>query len=72
MIFFAVIKVGTVGIVGQRGEVPASSDESDHRTAEQYAALVLVRPADDSAERYEVFTAKVMGLQFSNIGWFNS
>ena len=59
---FSVMQVGTVGVIEPSFPKQVSEDSVDRRASVHHAALVLVRPKDGSAQRFEVLTAQTMSL----------
>ena len=69
---FCVLQVGTVGVAGPPATSMHEGLPADHHTFVQHAALVLVRPANGSMHRNEVFTAEQMRTGLGQMVWKHS
>ena len=69
---FCVLQVGTVGVAGPPATSIQEGVPADHRTFVQHTALVLVRPANGSMQRNEVFTAEQMRTGLGQVEWKHS
>ena len=69
---FSVMQVGTVGVVGTEDRSTQQGGDVDSRSAVQHALLVMVRPANGSKPRCEVFTAEQMRTGLGQVAWWHS
>jgi len=69
---FTVLQVGTVCVVDSGAKSMQEGGVADSRSAVQHAALVVVRAANGSKPRCEVFTAEQMRTGLGRVAWWHN
>ena len=69
---FTVLQMGTVSVVNSGAKSMQEGGVADSCSAVQHAALVVVRAANGSKPRCEVFTAEQMRAELGRVAWRHS